>query len=192
MLSKIHPEKSRTQVFVAQVFTVLWIGMIVLSAMPFSFGTAELIWFLLALTASVCVLLYFLPMHRGARFRKLFLAAGFGLMTMLALHESIQSVRSTMAGGGLLSAVATFFSLLLIVANFGATVGALQAPNLRTLKWSVFLGATVLAGQVLVGLIWYSGFYSATEVTTAGLMMLAEWVARLLCCMGVFVYALET
>ena len=192
MLSKIHPEKSRTQVFVAQVFTILWIGMILLSAMPFSFGTAELIWFLLALLASVCVLRYFLPMHRGVRFRKLFLAAGFGLMTLLALHESIQALRTTMAGGGLLSAIMGFFSLMLIVANFGATVGALQAPNLRTLKWSVFLGAAVLAGQVLIGLIWYSGFYGYTEASTSGLMMLAEWVARLLCCMGVFVYALET
>ncbi len=191
MLSKIHPEKSRTQVFTVQVFTVIWLGMIILSAMPFSFGPGELIWFMLALAAAGCVFLCFLPIQRGRRFRKLLLAGGFGLMTMLALHEAIGAVRNTMAGGGLLSAMMTFFGLLLIVANFGAAVGALQVRKVRMLKWSAFLAALVLAAQVMVGLIWYSGFYGYTEVHTANLMELAEWVARLLCCMGVFIYTME-
>ena len=34
-----------------------------------------------------------------------------------------------MAGGGVLSALMTLFSLLLIVAGFGASVGALQLPK---------------------------------------------------------------
>jgi hypothetical protein len=190
MLSKIHPEKSRTQVFTVQVFTMIWLGMIILSAMPFSFGAGELVWFLLALAAAGCVLLCFLPIPRGRRFRKLLLAGGFALMTMLALHEAIESVCRTMAGGGVLSALMTLFSLLLIVAGFGALVGALQLPKVRMLKWSVFMASLALAAQVMVGLIWYSGFYGATEVNTANLMELAEWVARMLCCMGVFMYTM--
>lgn len=193
MLSKIHPGKTRTQMAVAQVFTLLYMGIVLLAAMPFDFDGRGLVKFLLHLTAVISVFFYLMPTPRRHPIRVVLLPYAFGVLTVLALLPVIAGMNRVMQqGGGLYTLMVLCIQAGLIATTVGCGVGSMiDAHRSRMLKWSAMACAVLQAGLVMIFLIRYSGFYVSGTPTGTELMEMARRVAESLFYMGIFIYTLE-
>lgn len=197
MTNKLQTEKWNARVIVAQVFTVLFIGMRVIEAMPFDFGIGYLLYFFISLSADISIFIYLLPASRGHRFEKFLLPYGFAIHALIVLRMVITGMNSIFLIGfsemGLYLSTIQLMNVLALVAQIGCLVGSLwSVQRVFMLRWCAFARSMISAVSLLIILLRNSDLYAPAGASQVNLLKLAVYVAAMLFYMGIFIYTLDS